>query len=504
MSEQYPALVVIGPLLCALLVSVAGWLRPRLCLPLALLGLGIAAASSTGLLVQVLAHGPVTYRLGGWDPPWGIVYYVDNLNAVVAALVSWVALVNLAASYRAVMTDYPQKIGPFYTLYVLAVTGMLGMVVTGDAFNLYVLLEITSLTGYALIGLGGGRAPLASLNYLFLGTIGASFYLLGVGYLYIVTGSLNMADLAKLLTPLYGSLALLAAFAITLVGLWMKMAFFPLHAWLPNAYGFAPSPAASLLAPLMTKVMVYVMIRVMLSVFTVEFILSEVVLSQFVVWLAVAAMVAGALLALGQRDLKRMLAYIVVAEVGYMVGGAWLGNKLAMTGAILHIINDAVMTFCVFLAAGCIFQKTRGTAFEDLQGLFKKMPWTMTALAAGALAMIGVPPFCGFFSKWYLIRGGLEAGHWGFVAALLFSSLVNVVLFFRIFEIAFFEPMAEGHGHGGHGGHGEHGGAVALAEAPLSMLLPLLAAALGLIVLGLATGPLVEKIILPIIPTGLG
>ncbi|MBU4563448.1 MAG: hypothetical protein KMY53_12925 [Desulfarculus sp.] len=502
MSEQYPALVVIGPLLCALLVSVAGWLRPRLCLPFALLGLGISAAASTGLLAQVLTSGPVTYRLGGWAPPWGIVYQVDNLNAVVAALVSWVALFNLAASYRAVMTDYPEKIGPFYTLYVLAVTGMLGMVVTGDAFNLYVLLEITSLTGYALIGLGGGRAPLASLNYLFLGTIGASFYLLGVGYLYIVTGSLNMADLAKLLTPLYGSLALLAAFAITLVGLWMKMAFFPLHAWLPNAYGFAPSPAASLLAPLMTKVMVYVMIRVMISVFTVEFILQEVALSQFVVWLAVAAMVAGALLALGQRDLKRMLAYIVVAEVGYMVGGAWLGNKLAMTGAILHIINDAVMTFCVFLAAGCIYQKTRGTAFEDLQGLFKKMPWTMTALAAGALAMIGVPPFCGFFSKWYLIRGGLEAGHWGFVIALLFSSLVNVVLFFRIFEIAFFEPMS--HGHGGHEGHGEHGGAVALAEAPLSMLLPLMAAALGLVALGLATGPLVEKIILPIIPAGLG
>ncbi|MCF8041872.1 MAG: hypothetical protein K9L19_07135 [Desulfarculaceae bacterium] len=502
MSEQYPALVVIGPLLCALLVSVAGWLRPRLCLPLAIVGLGIAAAASTGLLAQVLATGPVSYRLGGWAPPWGIVYYVDNLSAVVAALVSWVALFNLAASYRTAMTDYPEKIGPFYTLYVLAVTGMLGMVVTGDAFNLYVLLEITSLTGYALIGLAGGRAPLASLNYLFLGTIGASFYLLGVGYLYIVTGSLNMADLAKLLTPLYGSLALLAAFAITLVGLWMKMAFFPLHAWLPNAYGFAPAPAASLLAPLMTKVMVYVMIRVMISVFTVEFILQEVALSQFVVWLAVAAMVAGALMALGQRDLKRMLAYIVVAEVGYMVGGAWLGNKMAMTGAILHIINDAVMTFCVFLAAGCIYQKTRGTAFEDLQGLFKKMPWTMTALAAGALAMIGVPPFCGFFSKWYLIRGGLEAGHWGFVGALLFSSLVNVVLFFRIFEIAFFEPMS--HGHGGHGGHGEQAKAIALTEAPLSMLLPLLAAALGLVALGLATGPLVEKIILPFIPAGLG
>jgi multicomponent Na+:H+ antiporter subunit D len=504
MSEHFPVLLVTGPLLAALLVSIAGWLRPRLCLPLALAGLGIAAISATGLLVQVLATGPVSYRLGGWAPPWGIFYFVDQLNAVVAAVVAWVALVNLAASHRAVQADFPDKQGPFYTLYALAVAGLLGMVATGDAFNLYVLLEISSLTGYALIGLGPGRAPLSSLNYLFLGTIGASFYLLGVGYLYIVTGSLNMADLARLLPPLYGSLAVIAAFAIIMVGVWVKMAFFPLHAWLPNAYSQAPGPASSLLAPLMTKVMVYVMIRMMLSVFTVEFVFSQAVLQQFVVWLAVAAIVVGALFALTQRDLKRMLAYIVVSEVGYMVGGAWLGNKLAMTGAVLHLINDAVMTFVVFLAAGCIFQRVRGTAFEDLRGLFKKMPWTMAALAAGALAIIGVPPTCGFFSKWYLIRGALEAGHWGFVAALLFSSLVGVVLFFRVFEIAFFEPMDAGHGHGGHGGHGGHAPAVALAEAPLSMLLPLMAAALGLVALGLSTGPLVKWIISPVLPPGLG
>ncbi|MCB2228165.1 MAG: hypothetical protein KQH53_15905 [Desulfarculaceae bacterium] len=500
MSEHFPALLVTAPLLSALLVSIASWLRPKLCLPLALLGLGVATLAATGLLARVLLEGPIGYRLGGWDPPWGIYYYLDTLNAVVAAAVAWVALVNLAAAHRAIQADYADKQGPFYTLYVLAVTGLLGMVATGDAFNLYVLLEISSLTGYALIGLGPGRAPLSSLNYLFLGTIGASFYLLGVGYLYIVTGSLNMGDLAHLLKPLYGSLAVTTAFSLIVVGLWVKMAFFPVHAWLPNAYSQAPGPAASLLAPLMTKVMVYVMIRMMLSVFTVDFVGTQLLLQHAVVWLAVIAIVAGALFALAQRDLKRMLAYIVVSEVGYMVGGAWLGNRIGMTGAVLHLINDVVMTFCVFLAAGCIFHKIRGTAFEDLQGLFKKMPWTMAALAAGALAIIGVPPTCGFFSKWYLIRGALEAGHWGFVCALLFSSLVAVVLFFRLFEIALFEPLAEGHGHGEHGSHAP---AVAVAEAPLSMLLPLMAAALGLVALGLATGPVVKYIIAPVMPTGL-
>jgi multicomponent Na+:H+ antiporter subunit D len=492
MSQHYPVLLVIVPLLAAFIISAAGWLRKQLCYPIAVAALAVSAYSSIGLLLRVLQEGVVHYRLGGWAPPWGIAYYVDHLNGLILPVVAVVALVNLIASQKSIAREFPEKIGAFYTLYVLMVTGLLGIVVTGDAFNLYVLLEIASLTGYGLLAMGEERAPLATLNYLYMGTIGACFYLLGVGYLYIATGSLNMADIATILPPLYQSKTVLAAYIICLVGVWLKMAFFPLHAWLPNAYTYAPSASSSLIAPLMTKVMIYVMIRLMLSVFTPKFVFATLSIADPIVWLAAIAITMGAILALAERNLKKMLTYIIIAEVGYMVGGAWLGNRAGMTGAILHIVNDALMTLCVFLVVGNIVYKVKGYAFEDLQGLFRRMPFTMGAFVIGAMSIIGVPPTCGFFSKWYLINGAIEAGHYGFMVALLFSSLINVVLFFRVIEIGYYEPFSDHHGHGSH--------FESIDEAPLSMLIPLLITAAGLVVVGLYTGDIVTQIIQFAIP----
>ncbi|MFP4085609.1 MAG: proton-conducting transporter membrane subunit [Desulfobacteraceae bacterium] len=503
MNAQYPALLIVAPLLSALLISICGWVNKRLCFPIAVAALSVAAYSATGLLVQVLTENAgaggeeaaVLYRIGGWDPPWGIGYYVDSLNALVLMVISVVALLNLLATHRAVQEAFPAKTGAFYTLYVLMITGLLGITVTGDAFNLYVLLEITALTGYGLIAMGEDRAPLASLNYVYMGTMGACFYLLGIGYLYIITGSLNMMDMASILPDLYDSRVVIGAFVICMVGLWLKMAFFPLHAWLPNAYTFAPSPVTSVVAPLVTKVMIYVMIRLMVTVFTPEFTFSVAGLSTSVVWLAVIAIVMGSILALGAPDVKKMLTYVIIAEVGYMVGGAWLGNRAGMTGSILHIANDALMTLCVFLALGNVVYRVKGYQFDDFRSMFKKMPFTMMGLTTGALSMIGVPPLCGFFSKWYLISGGVQAGQYGFVAALVFSSLINAVLFFRVFERAYYGRGEPNHGH--------HAPAVPMAEAPVGMVVPLLMVAGGLIGVGIYTGDIVAHIIDPFIPAGL-
>jgi multicomponent Na+:H+ antiporter subunit D len=486
MSHHFPALIVVVPLLSAFVISAIGWVNKKYCFPMAVLALLITLLSSFGLLWRVLDEGVVLYKLGGWDPPWGIAYYVDNLNGLVLVVVSTLAFTNLIATRKVVKEEFPEKVGPFYTLYVLSVTGLMGIVVTGDAFNLYVLLEIASLTGYALIALGEDRAPLASLNYVYMGTIGASFYLLGIGYLYIITGSLNMADIARILPSLYNSKAVLVAFIICMVGVWLKMAFFPLHGWLPNAYTYAPSPASSLLAPLMTKVMVYVMIRIIFSIFTPKFAFETIKISNSIVWLSVIAICMGAIFALAQRDIKRMLTYIIVSEVGYMVGGVWLGNRIGMTGAILHIMNDAIMTLCLFLVVANIVYRLKGYAFEDMKGIFHKMPWTMGCFVTGALSFIGVPPTCGFFSKWYLISGAIQEGHWGFMAALIFSSLVNVVLFFRIIEIGYYEYP------GDHGGEIHHDG---MKDAPLEMLIPLLIVCVGIVAVGIFTGPIVRLII---------
>ena len=494
MNQHLPALPVIVPLLSALLITMLGWFNRRLSFPIALAALTVALLSALGLMGDVLARGVIAYKMGGWDPPWGIAYRVDHLNGLVLVVVLAVALIGLIATRDRVKAEFEDRIVPFYTLFILFVTGLSGILLTGDAFNLYVLLEIASLTGYALIGMGEDRAPLAGLNYILMGTIGASFYLLGIGYLYLMTGTLNMVDLATRLPGLYDSHVVTLAFFICLTGLFVKMAFFPVHVWLPNAYSNASSAASILIAPLTTKVMIYVMIRITLTVFTPDYAFDVLDIGDAVVWLAVIAIVMGSVFALAQNRLKRILSYIVVAEVGYMVGGFWLGNRAGITGSILHIVNDAAMTLCVFLAAGALMTRVPGDRLIHLQGLFRKMPVSMAALAVGGLSIIGVPPTCGFFSKWYLISGGIDAGHYGFVAALLFSSLVNMALFFRIFEIAYYEPFGAGHGH-----NHDHD-ASQPEDAPAAMLAPLVVVAVLLVVLGLYSGNLVSAIIQHAIP----
>jgi multicomponent Na+:H+ antiporter subunit D len=490
--DNYPALIVVTPLLAALLAGLAAWIEERLSYPIALLGLGISMFSAFKVLMQVISNGTIHYRMAGWAPPMGIEYSIDLLNAMVLLIVASIAFFNLIASYKSVEQETNDRAGSFYTIYLLFVTGLLGVTATGDLFNLYVLIEITSLTSYAMVALGDrDRGPIASLNYVFIGVIGASFYLLGVGYLYMQTGSLNMADVARILSELHGSSTVLAAFILCMIGIWIKMALFPMHVWLPNAYSYSPVAFARVVAPLMTKVMVYVMIRLMITVFGYDYIFKTLNLSHAVVWLATLAVLAGAIMALAQKNLKKMLTYIIVCEIGYMVGGAWMGNQLGMTGAILHILNDALMTFALFLAVGNMVYKLKRVDLIDLKGLFGKMPLTMTGFVLAAFSIIGVPPTCGFFSKWYLILGAFEAGAYHFAAALVISSLICAVLFFKVFEICFFEPMSENHGHK------DSNSSVTIEEAPVSMLIVSGLVSLFIIVAGLYSGTIVNTIILP-------
>ncbi|SDT95858.1 complex I subunit 5 family protein [Desulfobacula phenolica] len=490
--DNYPALIVITPLLAALLAGLAVWIEERLSYLIALAGLALSMFFAFKVLMQIIAFGPIHYKMAGWAPPMGIEYSIDLLNAMVLLLVSGIAFLNLVASYQSVKQETSDRTGSFYTIYLLFVTGLLGVSATGDLFNLYVLIEITSLTSYAMVALGDkDRGPLASLNYVFIGVIGASFYLLGVGYLYLKTGSLNMADVSNILTGINGSSTVLVAFILCMIGVWIKMALFPMHVWLPNAYAYSPVAFSRVVAPLMTKVMVYVMIRLMITVFGLDYIFKTLNLADAVVWLATLSVLAGGVMALAQTNLKKMLTYIIVCEIGYMVGGAWMGNQLGMTGAVLHILNDALMTFALFLAVGNMVYRLKTVDLVDLKGLFGKMPWTMAGFVLAAFSIIGVPPTCGFFSKWYLILGAFESGAYHFAAALIISSLICAVLFFKVFEICFFESMSEEHGHGD--SHGE----VTLEEAPVSMLIVSGLVSLSLIVVGLFSGTIVNTVILP-------
>ncbi len=493
MFQQSPVLVVVIPLISAFVILLLGWWKRGLCYPISIIAILLSFLASLDTLSMVISTGTIHYYLGGWEPPWGIEYVIDHLNAFVLVIVSFISMAVAVSSKENVAKELPEKTVYFYCLFLLQVTGFLGIVATGDMFNLYVFLEIASLAGYALISIGEDGAPFASFNYLIFGTVGACFYLLGVGYLYITTGSLNMSDLSQILPSLYNSKVVLVAFAFFMVGISLKMALFPLHVWLPDAYTYAPSTVSALLAPLMTKVGAYVMIRIMFTVFQPNFSIELIPATTILGWMAAGAILFGAILALAQHDLKRMLAYILVSEVGYIAIGVGMANRNGLTGAVLHILNDSFMMLALFLVVCAIMYRSGNREITRLRHMHRRMPFTMGVLVVAGLSVIGIPPTCGFFSKWYLILGAIEASQWIFVAVLLVSSLLNVILFFRVIENAYLEP---GEVHNDK----ETEPAIITQEAPLSLLLPILAAGIGILSFGVLSGKIVSGIIQYAIP----
>ena len=515
MIPQSPVLVVVIPLIFAFLTLLFGWWRKGLCYPITLVALSLSFLASLHTLNTVITTGTIHYYMGGWDPPWGIEYVVDYLNAFVLVIISCVTLVVAIYSKKSVEQELPEKIVFFYTTYLLLVTGLLGIIVTGDMFNLYVFLEIASLAAYALIAIGKDGAPLASFRYVIMGTIGACFYLLGVGYLYMATGSLNMADLAQLLPNLYSSKVVLVGFTFFVVGVALKMALFPLHTWLPDAYTYAPSAVSALIAPTMTKVGAYVMIRIMFTVFKPYFAIELIPVATLLSWIAAVAMIVGSIFAIIQSDLKKMLSYSVVAQIGYIMLGVGLANRAGLTGAILHILNEAFTKGCMFSVAGAIVYKLGTSNIYSFSNLYKKMPLTMAAFLMGAFSMVGIPPTCGFFSKLYLILGSIDAKQWVFVAVLLISSLLNVIYFFKVIEIAYFKPreMATKKEKEilkvvyADGGSSEEiameADPIRMDEVPLTMLIPILIMAAGILLSGIFYFDIITKVIQFAIPGGI-
>ena len=492
---QATILIILIPLMSSYTIPLLGWRWRGSAFFVALAAIGASMICSFILLYTVLTQGTIHYHLGGWLPPWGIEYVIDPLNGFMGVVVCVISFLVTLSSKESVQKELPDKKVRFYTLYLLLFTGLMGIVVTGDVFNLYVFLEIASLTAYALIAIGEDGAPLASFNYIIMGTIGACFYLLGVGYLYIVTGSLNMADLAKLLPPLYHSKVVLIALAFFLIGTSIKMGLFPLHVWLPDAYTYAPSAVSAFIAPLMTKVMAYILIRVMFTVFQPSYTIEVVPLASIMSWVAAVAIIVGSILALAQRDLKRMLAYSSISQIGYIVLGVGLGNKMGLLGAYLHILNHAFMKGCLFAVAMALMYRTGKRNIFQLGRIHRRMPFTMGALVIGALSMIGIPPTAGFFSKWYLILGSIDARNWVFVAVILISSLLNALYFFRVIENAYFGAA---HSYP----PGEAMTPPPREEVPLSMLIPILALAVGILLLGLFNERIISGILNLALPPG--
>lgn len=469
-----PALQVVLPLIGAVLAALMRRGAPAFWLALAVTwAMPVIAA---GLVWQVSSAGPISYRLGGWEPPFGIEYRVDLLNAYVLLLVSAVGAAMMPFARRTVPLETDGREAWFYCMYLLCLTGMLGIAITGDAFNAFVFLEISSLSTYVLIATGlDRRALLAAYQYLIMGTIGATFYVIGIGFLYLLTGSLNFADIAARLTAARADQInpMLAALAFVGVGISLKLALFPLHVWLPNAYAYAPSFATAFLAATATKVAIYLLIRLFYSVFGAALDYTTLSFAPVLIALSLAAMFIASAVAVFETNLKRMLAYSSVGQVGYITLGIGLANQAGLTGSLAHLVNHALMKGALFLALGAVFYRTGAVTLAGIAGLGRRMPVTFAAFTLAGFALIGTPGTVGFISKWYLVVGALDKGSWTLAFAIVASSLISVVYVGRVLEAAWFRE----------------GGpeAAKASDPPLSMLLPLIVLATATVWFGIDT-----------------
>ena len=484
--QDLPVLIIVIPLIFAVIIPLVARLNR-------LLPWIIATTISISLLITVQDTGKISYWLGGWEPPWGIEYVVDYMSAFVLVVVSFLAFIVSFYSRRSVEMEINEDKRPaFYSIYMLFVTGLMGIVITGDIFNIYVFLEISSLAGYALVAIGRKREALvASYNYLILGTIAATFIVIGIGYLYMATGTLNIADLRERLPEIYHSKMVLTAFAFFTVGFSLKIALFPLHTWLPSAYRYAPSVVSSIMAATATKVGAYIMLRIMFGVFKVEFELQMPVTQIFIV-ISSVAIILTSVYAIAQTDLKRILAYSSVGQIGYIVLGASMNNHTAMTGGIVHILNHALTKGSLFMVVGCIVYKTGIEDISGLRGLGKKMPFTAALFTLGGISMMGFPLTVGFISKWYISIGILKAGMGYLVPVIIVSSLLTAVYFWRVIVSIYFSEESPEHGlQYTDGGAEITNHKSQYSEAPWTMLAPaMVLAGLGIFFGTYATTPL--------------
>ena len=470
MTYHLPVLLVVVPLVAAPIAALLN--RPRLSWAVAVAATLWALYAALELLSQTMAAGEIHYELGGWAAPYGIEYVVDPVNAWVVVIVTLIGALVVPYARVSVEREITEdRIPLFYAAFILCLTGLLGIAVTGDVFNVFVFLEISSLSSYALIALGSDRRALtASFQYLIMGSVGATFIVIGIGLMYVMTGTLNMADLADRLPEVSGTRTIPVAFTFLTVGITLKLALFPLHLWLPNAYTYAPSAVTAFIASTATKVGVYLLLRFFFTIFGVTFSFDVMQLDLILMPLALIAIVTMSLVAIYQENVKRLLAYSSVAQIGYMVLGISFASVLGLTAGILHLFNHALMKGALFMSMGCVMYRVGSVRLERMHGLGRAMPWTMAAFVVGGLSLIGVPFTVGFISKWYLVQAALEQGMWPVAGVVLLGSLLALMYVWKVVEVAYFreaDPELE------------------ISEAPLSLLAPTWVLVLGNLYFGI-------------------
>ena len=485
MSHQLPVILFLLPLLTAISMPVVCLKHRNWSHPISVSTLAVMALVSILNLYNVINHGEVRYVFSGWTVPLGIEWVADGLASIILVLVSVLGFLGVVFTGPTSPKALGGRVVHYYTLILLLLSALTGIVFTRDLFNLFVFMELAAISSYALIGVAGGRALFSAFRYLIFGNLGAFLYLLGVSYLYAVTGTLNMTDMVDRLPFLLSSKALVGGLLFMFIGLGIKMALVPFHAWMPEAYTHAPESTSPILASLVTKVALLAWIRIVFWVLTASdtllqglFVFYDIPILRLMAILGALAAVIGAAMALAQRNIKMMFAYGGISHIGIILIGIGQGNQTGFVGGIFYLLNDAVMQAALFYLAGVAFCHYGIRKIDDIGRIGKQSPWVTGSFIVVALGMIGLPPTGGFFGKWNIILGALEASNYFSVAAVILSTLLTLAYFAKLLEGIFRQTSTQLD--------------LKFGEIPFSFKLTLGVTSAAILLLGLFSSPIVQ------------
>jgi multicomponent Na+:H+ antiporter subunit D len=424
--------------LAAAAVCLAFWRLPRLQGPIAVLGGAGLLGASIALLAAIKRSGIQATQVGSWPAPFGITFVADLFAAIMVLLAGIIGFGTLVYSTAAI--DGPRKNFGYYPLVLVLLAGVSGAFLTGDVFNLYVWFEVMLISSFVLLALGGERAQLeGAIKYVTLNLISSAFFLAAVGLLYGMTGTLNMADLSVTLAEMPKDGVVTAIGFLFLVAFGIKAAVFPMFFWLPASYHTPPPAVSALFAGLLTKVGVYALIRFFTLLFT-----GDESVSTIILWISGLTMVTGVLGAAAQNELRRILSFHIVSQIGYMVLGLGLLRPLALTGSIFYIAHHIIVKTNLFLVSGLVRRVAGSEELSRLGGLYRDRPWLALAFLIPALSLAGMPPLSGFFAKLTLVQAGLAAQENVIVAAALVVGLLTLFSMTKIWAEAFWKAQPEG------------------------------------------------------------
>ena len=434
MAIHIPILIIISPLLAAFFVL----LTRKYKIILATTSIITSIVFISTLSSQILSGNKVIYHLGGWQGPLGISLVIDGLSFFFSLIVLSLGL--LVIIYSIPERHYGRT---YYFLLLISLSSMIGISYTADIFNMYVCYELLSLVVYLLIAYNKkGMALRASFNYLIMGGVGLSFFLLGIGFLYTMTGTLDIYHIAERLPAAFDSSMkmVIMSFVLIATGIGIKIAVFPLHGWLPDAHSMAPSPVSALLSGVTVKIGIYCLIRMIYSVFSTETFSIISSSHTILIVLGVVTLLFGASMALVQTDLKRLLAYSTINQIGIIFIGLGIGTELGLTGALFHVLNHAIMKGTLFFCAGIMIAEAGTRDVQGFSGFSRQQPAIVFAFIIASLGMIGIPPINGFASKWLICLAAVEAGYAVLAVIILMASAITAAYYFRVIQVLFSGP----------------------------------------------------------------